>query len=310
MSDSYLTLAEKAIRHSRRPLHPKEILDVASEQGIVPEHLYGKTQYKTLAARLSTEIRERASKSPFYRTAANRFFLRDLASEKYAEYTAPRREKTLHNEHVLTLPEEFLKREEANGLLLGIDAVIENADKQEAFRYVVRKDAERRFDIKQIISYAIIFQNGKILTYRRGVFNTAADELQGMRSIGFGGHVSDQDLNLFDSSGYGIVENARRELREELLFDQNEIEHLERPESFQVLCGINTYETTEARKHLAVVIVYFCSRGFVPQKNELSINDLRWTDLSEPENNLDSFEPWSRTILSAIYSGELCIESC
>ena len=309
MPDSYLTLAEKAIRLSRRPLHPKEILDVASEQGILPEHLHGKTQYKTLAARLSTEIRERAARSPFYRTAANRFFLRELASDQHVEYIAPRREKTLHNEHVLTVPDVFLRKEEADGLLLEIDAVIESAERQESFRYVVRKEAERRFDVKQIISYAIVFRSGKILTYRRGVFNSAADELQGMKSIGFGGLVSDQDLTLFDSSGHGIFENARRELREELVFDQSEIKQLEKPESFRLLCGINTYETTEARKHLAVVIVYFCSNAFVPRKNEMSINDLRWTDISEPENDLSSFEPWSRTILAAIYSGELCIES-
>lgn len=309
MSDSYLTLAEKAIRHKGRPLHPKEILDVASEHGILPEHLYGKTQYKTLAARLSTEIRERAAKSPFYRTAANRFFLRDLATDRFSEYVAPRREKTLHNEHVLTLPDVFLKDREANGLLLDVERVIESADRQEVFRYITRKDAERRFDIKQIISYAIVFRGGRLLTYRRGVFNTAADELQGMRSIGFGGHVSDEDLNLFDTSGHGIFENARRELREELLFNTREAEQLERPDSFKLLCGINTYETIEAQKHLAIVIVYFCSKSFVPQKNELSINDLRWTDLAEPENNLESFEPWSRTILSALYAGELSIES-
>lgn len=302
-------MAEKAIRHARKPLHPKEILDVASKHGVVPQHLHGKTQYKTLAARLSTEIRERAKKSPFYRTAANRFFLRDLATEQYAEYDAPPREKTLHNEHVLTLSDSFLKKEEASGLFLEVDAVIESAGKQEAFRYIIRKDAERRFDVKQIISYAIIFRGGKILTYRRGIFNTVADELRGMRSVGFGGHVSDQDLNLFDSSGYGIVENARRELREELMFDQNEIEQLERPESFKILCGINTNETTEAKKHIAVVIVYFCTRNFVPKKNELSINDLRWTELSVPENDLESFEPWSRAVLLAIYSGELCIEN-
>jgi len=274
----------------------------------MPEHLHGQTQFKTLAARLSTEIRERATKSPFYRTAANRFFLRDMATEHHSEYIAPRREKTLHNEHVLTVADSFLLDNNATGLILDIEKVIEDADQQEAFRYVIRKDAERRFDVKQIISYALIFRAGKILTYRRGVFNTASDELQGMRSIGFGGHVSDEDHTLFDISGHGIFENARRELQEELVFDSEEIERLENPENISLLCGINTYSTTEAKKHVAVVLVYFCSHSFSPNKNELSINELRWTDLSKPENDLDSFEPWSNMILSAIYSGEICIE--
>lgn len=282
---------------------------VAAEQGIVPEHLHGQTQFKTLAARLSTEIRERAEKSPFYRTAANRFFLRELATDRYSEYIAPRREKTLHNEHVLTVTDAFLKDNEATGLILDIEQVIEDADRQDAFRYVIRKDAERRYDVKQIISYALIFRDGKVLTYRRGVFNTAADELKGVRSIGFGGHVSDEDHTLFDISRHGILENARRELQEELVFDSDEIERLDNPNNIRLLCGINTYTTIEARKHIAVVLVYFCSQSFSAIKNELSINELRWSDLSRPENDIDSFEPWSNMILSAIYSGELCIES-
>lgn len=275
----------------------------------MPEHLHGQTQFKTLAARLSTEIRERAEKSPFYRTAANRFFLRELANDRYSEYIAPRREKTLHNEHVLTVTDAFLKDNEATGLILDIEQVIEDANRQDAFRYVIRKDAERRYDVKQIISYALIFRDGKVLTYRRGVFNTAADEIQGMRSIGFGGHVSDEDHTLFDISRHGILENARRELQEELVFDCDEIVRLDDPDNIRLLCGINTYATIEARKHIAVVLVYFCSQSFSAIKNELSINELRWSDLSNPENDIDSFEPLSNMILSAIYSGELCIES-
>lgn len=307
MPDSYLTIAEKTIRHAGRPLHPKEMLEVAAEQGIVPEHLHGKTQYKTLAARLSTEIRQRSSKSPFIRTAANRFFLRDLKTDKHTEYTAPKREKTLHHEHVLTIPDSFLRAIEAEGLMPNISWVIEKADRDGAFRYIFRRDAEQRFDIKQLISYAIVFRNGKVLSYRRGTFNTAADELQGKRSIGFGGHVSDDDLTLFDTSGHGIFESAKRELSEELVFDKCEMQRLGQSENFRFLCGINTYETTEARKHMAVVIVYFCSGSFVPTKNELSINDLRWTDISKPENDLGAFEPWSQTILTALYGGELSI---
>lgn len=309
MPDSYLEIAEKTIRQVDRPLHPKEMLEIASNSGLIPEHLHGKTQYKTLAARLSTEIRTHAKKSPFFRTAANRFFLRELKANKHAEYDAPKREKTLHHENVLTVPDKYLREVGATGLVPNISTLISAISSASNFEYVIRKSAEKRFDIKQFISYALIFREGQILTYRRGIFSNAADELQGKRSIGFGGHVTDHDLNLFDTTGLGIIENARRELTEELLFNRDELDQLDKPERFSLLCGINTYETTEARKHIAIAVVYFCTTAFEPTKNEMSINDLRWTSLSKPENNLDDFEPWSQTILQALYAGDISIDN-
>lgn len=308
MSDSYLEIAEKTIKEVARPLHPKEMLEIASKSGIMHDHLHGKTQYKTLAARLSTEIRKRGKKSPFFRTAANQFFLWELNKNKYSEFEAPKREKTLHHENVLTIPDDYLRDKGAVGLISNISGLISDISHARNYQYLVRKDAEKCFDVKQFISYALIYRGGKILTYRRGVFSNAADELQGMRSIGFGGHVTDTDLNLFDTAGLGIIETARRELIEELLFERFELDYLDAPDRFKFLCGINTYETTEAKKHIAISVVYFCSNNFRPTKNELSINDLRWTSLSEPENNMDDFEPWSQTILKALYSGEISID--
>lgn len=308
MPDSYLEIAEKTIKEVERPLHPKEMLVIATKSGLIPDHLHGKTQYKTLAARLSTEIRNHAKKSAFFRTAANRFFLRELKTNEQTEFEAPKREKTLHYENVLTIPDTYLREVGATGLIPDISKLIDSISAAGNFDYVIRNSAERRFDVKQFISYALIYRQGQILTYRRGVFTNAADELQGKRSIGFGGHVTDQDLNLFDNAGLGIVENARRELNEELLFERDELNQLDKPENFSFLCGINTYETTEAKKHIAVAVIYFCSSAFRPAKNEMSINDLRWTCLSKPENNLDDFEPWSQTILKALYAGEISID--
>lgn len=308
MGNAYLDIAEKAIREAGHPLHPKEMLAVAQRMGFIPPHLHGKTQYKTMAARLSTEIRAQATRSPFFRTSANRFFLRELKTEEHEEYRAPKREKKLHNEPVLTIRGDFLERKGEFGIVRNIGGLIELASKQGQIEYVVRKSAEQRFDVKQVIAYALIYRSGHLLTYRRGAFNSAADELRMKRSIGFGGHVSYDDLSLFDQSSYGILENARRELAEELVFDNYEIENLHRADSFQLLCGINTSETIEAQKHIAVSVVYFCSNDFTPEKNEMSINDLRWISVDRRENDLDAYEPWSRTILQAIFSGELKIE--
>lgn len=308
MPDSYLEIAEKAIRHAKRPLHPKEMLNIANNLGQVPSHLSGKTQYKTLAARLSTDIRARAKSTAFYRTSANLFYLREFMDSTSPEYLAPRRQKTLHSEKVLSIDNTFLETYFNEDLDQNVNDLFDAVREKKAADYVVRRDAEKRYDVKQVIAYALVYRAGLLLTYRRGAFTNAADELRGLRSIGFGGHVTDEDMNLFDIDSFGVVENARRELREELLFTNFESERLNETSSFSFLCCLNTYETDEAKKHLAIAVVYYCSPEFEPKKNEMSINDLRWTNLSEIENNLDDFEPWSRQILNELYAGNLKIE--
>ena len=309
MTNAYLEIAEKAIRKEGRPLHPKEILRVATENGMMPTHLHGKTQHKTLAARLSTDIRDPRNRSLFFRTASNQFFLHELRKEQQQEFKAPRRQKTLHNESVLVVDAGFLEANSKEGLSADPLRLLNLAADEGMLKYIVRKDAERRYDAKQVISYALIHRDGKLLTYRRGKFNSAADEIQGKRSIGFGGHVTDTDRDLFDISGFGIVANARRELVEELAFSSAELSRLNDPSTLNVVCLINTNETDEARKHIAATVVYHCSDGFNPTKNEMSITDLRWLSLEVPENSLDGYEPWSQTLLLAIYSGELRIGS-
>lgn len=306
MTDSYLKIAENAIREMAVPLHPKEIIEVARKKDMIPEHLYGKTQYKTLAARLSTDIRLN-ERSIFFRTGSNRFYLRELNFDKYPEYMAPRRMKTLHNEKVLVINDLFLREENAKGIIINIAECLDNAFRSGNMSYVVRKIAEKRSDIKQVIAYTIIYRDNMILTYRRGNYNSASDEIQGKRSVGFGGHVSDSDLGLFDNNRHGIIDNAQRELMEELVFNILEVKNIQKEENSKILCGINTYDSTDAEKHIAVVVVYFCTMLFSPKKNELSINDLRWINIKAPENDLDAFEPWSKIILENIYRGELKI---
>lgn len=308
MTNSYLDIAEKAIRIAQRPLRPKEILSLAKEQGFMPESLGGLTQYKTMAARLSTEIRSYPEQSIFYRTGANLFFLREFADGEHVEYLAPKREKTLHAESVLTIPTTVLDASTSQSLVFDVRSFLHTLDEADAFEYIHRRDAEKRYDVKQVIAYALIYRRGELLTYRRGSFTNAADELLGLRSIGFGGHVTDVDANLFDTHRIGVIENARREISEELVVDGFEMKNLSLDSSFSYLCAINTNESDEAKKHIAITLVYFCSTRFEAEKNEMSVKDLRWEPLLNITNNLDDFEPWSQLILEHLYTGKLKID--
>ena len=113
--DSYLQVAQTVLRSARRPMSARAILDVAYKAGVVPTHLYGKTQKKTLQARLSEDILRRREASAFYRTEPGQFFLveflsdPDIPSEWKAKFPARRRTRDLKRDNTLAIKKSFLK---------------------------------------------------------------------------------------------------------------------------------------------------------------------------------------------------------
>jgi hypothetical protein len=79
--DSYLNIAETVLGHARQPLSAREILKHAYTDRLVPSHLFGRTQYKTLGARLSEDILIRRERSAFFRANPGRFFLRRFLTD-------------------------------------------------------------------------------------------------------------------------------------------------------------------------------------------------------------------------------------
>lgn len=302
MQNAYLDIADKVIRYHKKPLGAKEIMALAADMGIVPPHIFGKTPHKTLQARLSEHILEYRNKSIFYRTSPGRFFLRDLSNspqvdDKFkVEWHARRRKKDLAQENVLAIPRHILDLNDINGFVDDTSKVLELIDAYGA-SYTDRKKAELDDSLKQFVTYVLVKKGDKILSYRRGKFSNASNEIMGARSIGFGGHVCDTDSDFLDQSTFGIRNNAARELLEELWLEDIEQKNLHKNESLRLLSFINVDDTDEAKKHIAAVLVYTSTPSFNPKKGELSINDLNWLDITHIPNHIDDFELWSRMIL-------------
>lgn len=108
-SDSYLEIAEAVLRRARTPLSTRQIMDLAFLSGVVPTHLHGSTQYKTLGARLSEDILRLKRRSRFFRTKPGRFFLREFISDKTlpVEHRTPivaaRRRRQLRRKNVASI---------------------------------------------------------------------------------------------------------------------------------------------------------------------------------------------------------------
>ncbi|MBG0806824.1 hypothetical protein IYW41_14595 [Methylocystis sp. H15] len=300
MKNAYIDVARQIIREVKVPMRAHTIVHEAALRQLLPSHLKGKTQHKTMGARLSEDILRNGVKSLFFRTRPGEFFLRELLCDPTVprEYKniiiARRRSKQLHREMVLTIPRSVLEREGVSGLVEDTDhvlAIFKNAD----LAYVDRKRAEADTTRKQLVTYILVIRGTKVLSYRRGRYSSAADEIRGARSIGFGGHVSDVDTDLWSPELFGITNNSVRELAEELNL-ANDF-RLRRGGKFQLHSFLNVDDTEEASRHIAAIVLYYCPSFYEPKKGELSINDLQWLSIDAYPNKIDDFELWSRLLI-------------
>lgn len=309
-SNAYLKLAQQAILRRCEPLTPTEMLETAREQGFLPDHLYGATMHKTLSARLAENIRRESQQSVFYRTAPARFFLHPLASkadtpEAYKKvYVGNLRTKTIRKENVLVAPKDVL-----NSSIFGEYVPFDEHQFEDLYKnhcsFLDRSAAENDSSVKQFVTFTLVFHESNILIYRRGQFTTTSDLLKGQLSVGFGGHVNDNDFDLFNNGSGAFRSNAARELKEELFLDEVYKEHYDAAKRTNILGYVNVDDSADARHHIAVLIAFQHRDKSIPKKGELSINQLSWLNLNNIKNDTSSFDLWSEIILKGLYSGQI-----
>jgi predicted NUDIX family phosphoesterase len=313
LNDSYLKLALSVLRAVRQPLTAGEIIALANAHGSMPSRLHGKTQHKTLNARLSEHIQGFREKSLVYRVAPAKYFLTEFLNDPTIpaaykkRYRGFLRYKQIRSENVLVSDANQLRSEGIVGFVPFSPNWFSHNLKNR-FYFVDRRIAEGRDDIKQFVSYTILYRNKYVLSYRRGRFNTAALQFKGLRSIGFGGHVSNADFDLFTRDDAGLFNNVARELREELDIRAINTDIPTTLNRLRILGLLNVDDSAEARKHVAVVMLYCPPDDFRLEKNEMSITQLSWLDLRSRLNDLSGFELWSEILLTHIYSGGLHLE--
>lgn len=305
--DSYLRTAYISISLARRPLHATEILNIARRYEFFPNHLIGKTPHKTLNARLAEHIQSKGSAAIFFRTGPATYFIASLAEERFEEnsyevFHGERRAKKIKNENVLVAP-----KEELAARIWGEHNIFE----EKAFRQLYddicffenRRKAEFDDSIKQFVTFSLFRHGPKLLAYRRGKYTSTSEDLKDCYSIGFGGHINDQDFDLFNFGSEAIKYNSSRELYEELYLDHYYQTTDEISQRSKVLGYINVDEGTDAQHHIAILVMFNHVSSSLPAKGELSINELQWFDVGSRVNDISKFDLWSRIILKNIRDG-------
>lgn len=314
---TYLWVAETVLRKHGRPLNARELVNYGLEDDLFPARGLSRTPQKSMQARLSMNILNNPN-SAFVRTSRGRFLLREQLAQPepgslpvgdrgQSVYTALRREPLEPTELVLALSRENYQD------ILDFQGIGRTAIKNPlefitpvTTRYLPRTLAETLDDHKQIITYTVIQYQSKILSFRRGLYNRAANFLRGAQCVGFGGHVSDADNTLFSFRDSGIRQNAAREIWEELMLPKGrpQIE----PINLEYLGILNDDSSDVGLRHMAVVLRYWVddwNEWRHVRRGEASINRLQWVDTTKERLNLSEYEYWSQLVIREFFRTSL-----
>jgi predicted NUDIX family phosphoesterase len=301
-SSQFLWMAETVLRRYRRSMSPSELWDFAKSDGLANDSWTGTTPWKTMDSKLSTDIRRKGTASKFVRTARGRFYLRELlVQSNKREYYAPPWEPPPTSERVIVFPTKVL---DAVGRFQGI-----RRDYRRIYRALFRSgvctdmnraEAELDDDHKQVVTYVLVQKGDSLLVFRRGSYNRTDQMLRGSDCVGFGGHVSNADYDLFVSDDIGLISSAARELGEELSLPQYDRQRLARCEGISVIGVLNDDSSAVGRRHFAVILRYEVADSDFwdhPVRGEESITRLRWIDTRSQKISLEEFEYWSQLVL-------------
>lgn len=276
----------------------KGILEAAYRAHVVPDHLKGKTQQKTLQARLSEDILYHRASSLFYRTEPGIFFLCELISDpdipdRYKEkFPARRRTRDLQRDNPLGISRTFLEKWGSRLHESDVGDLFRAAEKDEALKYLPESGHE---GYASVWTFSLVRRNDKVLSYRIGRYRDDRDSFANKRTVGFPGALTISDTSLFSQQDYGATDNALSVLLLDLDLSPQSFDGapLEKPES---VFAIET-DGDDGISILLLVLEWTCPNWFEPTTRRLSLNDPCWLDFTVLPNNIDDFEPWSRRTL-------------
>lgn len=300
MSNSYLDIAELVIRRARRPLSPSEILALAYLEHIVPAHLHGQTQEKTLQARLSEDISRLRENSLFFRTNRARFFLRefltdlDVPEKIKVEYFARPRRKDLKSERILTFEFEMNSLKKRR-ILSRHD--LDDLFSSEKYRYSNWIEVKDNINALPVYSFVIFYRKNELLIHTIGRYKERSHPSNGMKSVGLGSVVRVQDSDLLYDAYHGIIGSGINELVYSLGLPR-ELARVARYENKVILhCGI-VEEDLQIGRHIRAIMTYECPNNFSISKASLSLNSLSWARIDDIFFT-DQFDGVSQYLLSS-----------
>lgn len=284
---THLTVCERILRIAGKPLTARDLVHEIEKQN--DWSISGDTPWKTINARISRDIVEKGSNSPFMRVDRGLFALREWTH--YREHSVPRRKINPIDEDIAVIPlEDFQK-------------FIEGSDTSTVFSidYVRlvgmsfgmrRRDAEETESFVQIVPTFFVSTKTRILSHLR-TKKIPEKRLSNTRSLNFGGHLQTSDFPTLFADDMNVVDGAMlRELREELSFA---------PDNKKVSFYGAIYDTSTqiGRQHCGLVFSVVVDENCHVESNEPGyLTSLKFSskyDIGKAKNELDS---WSLMVFN------------
>jgi predicted NUDIX family phosphoesterase len=159
-----------------------------------------------------------------------------------------------------------------------------------AFQFRPRSEVETDPEFKQLIPYIVLKHGSNLFHYRRGATGTEK-RLQALRSVGIGGHISEQDASGGENA---YLAGMMRELMEEVIIDCGWTE--------QTWGFINDDRTPVGSVHLGIVHLLELETEQV-RAREATLADAGFAPLDELAAHTDAFETWSQFVLTEFAKG-------
>jgi predicted NUDIX family phosphoesterase len=155
--------------------------------------------------------------------------------------------------------------------------------------FLQRAQAENDPTHKQIIPYAILAFENKVLYYVRGK-KAGEQRLVAKGSVGIGGHMNESDESLFALDEAAYRAGVEREVNEEVKIDTNFDD--------RIVALLNDDTTEVGQVHLGIVHIFKLAEPKV-EKREAMITNLAFLSKDELLARRESLETWS----------QLCVDS-
>jgi predicted NUDIX family phosphoesterase len=171
-----------------------------------------------------------------------------------------------------------------NGLMFDVDRYKKEIFAPGVTRFMLRSEAEKNPDFKQLIPYVLMSFEGKLLNYVRGK-RAGETRLVGNRSVGIGGHINPVDNTLFSADAYSTyLEAVEREVAEEVI--------VETPHTNQIVAFLNDDTNEVGKVHLGIVHHWVLEAPKVSRREQM-ITQMTFMSPAELQAVRESLETWS-----------------
>jgi len=170
------------------------------------------------------------------------------------------------------------------GLEFDIDRYLARILSREHNFFAPRSSAESDPSLKQIIPYAILVSEGRVLRYKRGK-RSGEQRLVAKGSIGIGGHMNDRDEGLFALDMEAYLAGVQREIDEELIVNT--------PLANRIAALINDDSNEVGQVHLGVIHIVELATP-TAEKRESMILGIEFLAPEQLRAERDTLESWSQ----------------